>query len=312
MDYASTRCFTMTLAHRAVDDIRRGGFRQLRNYVDMCAALAAKPRYKAFFAYAQKALERTDSCYYSLIQRLLDTVEEDRICTVGVNLGFSGLIYGASRMKQQSEEDGEPFSWITAARCGDPALCEAVPQAEARGSFVWLLDATQTDPRQAAPLAAANPQSAFGVLADPQGLTPEAIDALYPCENLAVLPLLPGPAISDEAAAAVRELRRRKMLYAPAVLLDDAAAQTALAPDWLACLAQETLFCLYARRPGLAAESSRRLRRGIVDSRMETGTPILLLDWEEDVHLINRTLSPRAVVDRLLPEGCSFPLQLDL
>ena len=29
MDYNSTRSFTMTLAHRAVGDIRRGGFRLL-------------------------------------------------------------------------------------------------------------------------------------------------------------------------------------------------------------------------------------------------------------------------------------------
>ena len=66
MDYNSTRSFTMTLAHRAVGDIRRGGFRQLRNYVDMCATLAKKQQQKDFFAYAQKALQRTDSCYYRL------------------------------------------------------------------------------------------------------------------------------------------------------------------------------------------------------------------------------------------------------
>ena len=58
MDYNSTRSFTMTLAHRAVGDIRRGGFRQLRNYVDMCATLAKKQQQKDFFAYAQKALQR--------------------------------------------------------------------------------------------------------------------------------------------------------------------------------------------------------------------------------------------------------------
>ena len=69
MDYNSTRSFTMTLAHRAVGDIRRGGFRQLRNYVDMCATLAKNQQQKDFFAYAQKALQRTDSCYYSLIHR---------------------------------------------------------------------------------------------------------------------------------------------------------------------------------------------------------------------------------------------------
>lgn len=115
MDYNSTRSFTMTLAHRAVGDIRRGGFRQLRNYVDMCATLAKKPQQKDFFAYAQKALQRTDSCYYSMIHRLLDSVEEDRICTVGVNMGFGGLIYGASEMKKQADVDGKPIAWITAA-----------------------------------------------------------------------------------------------------------------------------------------------------------------------------------------------------
>ena len=73
----------MTLAHRAVGDIRRGGFRQLRNYVDMCSSLAKRPQQKDFFAYAQKALQRTDSCYYSLVHNLLDTADEDRLCTVG-------------------------------------------------------------------------------------------------------------------------------------------------------------------------------------------------------------------------------------
>lgn len=310
MEYRSTRSFTMTLAHRAVEDIRCGGFRQLRNYVDMCAALAHKPRQKAFFDYAQKALERTDSCYYSLIERLLETVEEDRICTVGVNLGFSSLIYGASKMKQCSERDGRPFAWITAARCGDPALAGMVPEAEQRGSFTWLLDATGTDPCQAAPLAAANPQSAFGLLARPESLTPEVIETLYPCENLAVLPLLQTTELTGEAVAAVHELRRRRMLYAPAVLLDEKAAEEATDPDWLGCLAQETLICLYARRPGLAEESSRRLRQGIVGTRMESGNPVLLLDWDEDVRYINRILSEHAVFGRFLPQGCSFPLQL--
>ena len=115
MDYNSTRSFTMTLAHRAVGDIRRGGFRQLRNYVDMCATLAKNQQQKDFFAYAQKALQRTDSCYYSLIHRLLDSVDEDRICTVGVNMGFGGLIYGASELKKQADLEGQPIAWITAA-----------------------------------------------------------------------------------------------------------------------------------------------------------------------------------------------------
>lgn len=91
-----------------------------------------KPQQKDFFAYAQKALQRTDSCYYSMIHRLLDSVEEDRICTVGVNMGFGGLIYGASEMKKQADVDGKPIAWITAARCGDERLADMVPKAAKR------------------------------------------------------------------------------------------------------------------------------------------------------------------------------------
>ena len=190
MDYNSTRSFTMTLAHRAVGDIRRGGFRQLRNYVDMCATLAKKPQQKDFFAYAQHTLQRTDSCYYGLIHRLLDTVDEDRICTVGVNMGFGGLIYGASEMKKQADADGKPIAWITAARCGDDRLEALIPEAAKHGSFVWLLDATAGDSTRAVALAKANPQSAFGLLADPAALDDACVDALSACRNLVVMPLL--------------------------------------------------------------------------------------------------------------------------
>lgn len=213
MDYNSTRSFTMTLAHRAVGDIRRGGFRQLRNYVDMCATLAKNQQQKDFFAYAQKALQRTDSCYYSLIHRLLDSVDEDRICTVGVNMGFGGLIYGASELKKQADLEGQPIAWITAARCGDERLSELVPKAARHGSFVWLLDATDTDPAQVVLLAKANPQSAFGLLADPSALTEDCVKTLAACRNLVVMPLLQTPELTPEVCRAARRLKAQKMFY---------------------------------------------------------------------------------------------------
>lgn len=35
-DYLRSRGFALTLARRAVEDLRRDEFRQLRNYVDLC------------------------------------------------------------------------------------------------------------------------------------------------------------------------------------------------------------------------------------------------------------------------------------
>lgn len=310
MDYNSTRSFTMTLAHRAVGDIRRGGFRQLRNYVDMCATLAKMPQQKDFFAYAQKALQRTDSCYYSLIHRLLDTVDEDRICTVGVNMGFCGLIYGASELKKKADADGQPTSWITAARCGDERLAEMIPEAAKHGSYVWLLDALSTDPAQVVPLAKANPQTAFGLLADPAALTEDCVATLAACRNLVVMPLLNTPELTPEACRAARRMKAQKMFYALTVLVDDDTVDEVMQDDWLESIAQETLFCVCARKNGISDEASHRLRRSIVEGRMETGKPVLLLDWDGDVSYLNQRISEHMVFGNALPQGCSFPLQL--
>ena len=61
MDHDGMRSYAMTLAHRAVKDIRRDGFRQLRGYVDMGLILARGPGQKLFFSTAQRLLAKA-SC----------------------------------------------------------------------------------------------------------------------------------------------------------------------------------------------------------------------------------------------------------
>lgn len=43
---------------------------------------------------------------------------------------------------------------------------------------------------------------------------------------------------------------------------------------------------------------------------METGKPVLLLDWDGDVSYLNQRISEHMVFGNALPQGCSFPLQL--
>ena len=85
------RVYALGLAHRAVSDISRDGFRQLRNYVDMCAFLAKTEDQQRFFDRAQTALEKTDSLYYPLIQRTLSTVSADRFSCRWLRLLVPGI-----------------------------------------------------------------------------------------------------------------------------------------------------------------------------------------------------------------------------
>ena len=69
------------------------------------------------------------------------------------------------------------------------------------------------------------------------------------------------------------------------VLIDDETAGEVMQDDWLESMAQETLCCMCARKPGTSDETARKLRRSIVNGRLETGKPVLLLDWDGDVRL---------------------------
>ena len=127
-------------------------------------------------------------------------------------------------------------------------MAEMIPEAAKHGSYVWLLDALSTDPAQVVPLAKANPQTAFGLLADPAALTEDCVAALAACRNLVVMPLLNTPELTPEACRAARRMKAQKMFYALTVLVDDDTVDEVMQDDWLESIAQETLFCVCARK----------------------------------------------------------------
>ena len=308
-DLESARGFAITLGHRAVQDVRRDGFRQLRNYVDMCAILAKKETQKRFFDYAQKLLERTDSLYYGLVRRLVEEVREEVICNVGINLGFDSLIYGASRIKAEGNRD---TSWSNEAIADAEGLDAAVSAAENAGSFTWVFALTRPLTARTVQIIRNHPYSVFFVLADPALMTPETVMLLEPCVNAVELLFLHEPELTSEACEAARDMKHRKMFCGFLVELDEAGATQAMQPDWLDVLAQYSMFCIYARKPDMTEETSRNLHTQIVHSREEVvQVPLLLFDWEEDLRQIGAVASPGAVPGRCLPEGETFPLNLD-
>ena len=124
------------------------------------------------------------------------------------------------------------------------------------------------------------------------------------------MPLLQTPELTPEVCRAARRLKAQKMIYALTVLIDDETAGEVMQDDWLESMAQETLCCMCARKPGTSDETARKLRRSIVNGRLETGKPVLLLDWDGDVRYLNNRISEYMTFGSVLPEGSTFPLQL--
>lgn len=307
-EYIRSRGFALTLARRAVDDLRRDRFRQLRNYVDLCQALAQKSRYNEFFSQAQEVLQRADSLYDSLIQTLLEQVDGERLCGFGVNFGAGGIVYGAARLKEEIARTGRPGAWLNTANCVSAGLEEAVCRAEEAGKYVWVLYAEDTTAAaRGAELAKAHPYSAFVLIAAPRVLNAMPADSFDKCRNLNLGILLPEMNLDQDACMAAQRMRERNLLFGFAVLVDDATAERAVDPQWLEELSRWAPICMYARKPDMSEAAARNLRKTVIALRTESTAPLLLLEWDGDLQDVNRGISDQAVVGAPVDDMASFP-----
>lgn len=292
------RIYALGLARRAVRDIRRDNFRQLRNYVDMCALLSKGKGHRLFFERAQGVLEQSDSLYYPLIQRVIATVSEDALCIFGVNVGIDMLTTGAGQIQRLAAAGAQRVPWISLADAG-AALDDAVAEGEKNGLYGWCLFARgEADALQGAALAGRHSKCAFTLLLPPAAVTEALVRLLQQTPNLAVDVTLDSPELSEDAHAALQRLREAKLLYGVSLDLDDATVQQVLNREWVDVMAQHTLFCVLSHTR-MSSAAAQALAQQVYRLRLSSGAPLLPFIWEEDIAYISNAISPAACVQDL-------------
>lgn len=299
LDYNSARIFALTLGRRAIDDIRRDGLRQLRSYVDMCAFLAKHPLAERFFDYAQTALAQPDPPYYDLTRRLIDTVSENTLCTIGVNFGFGSMLYGSEKLAQHARR-GEMVSWITFSTGEDPELAADIEKGEAMGSFLWSLYLKEPVSSSLTELIEEHPQSIFQLVMEPECFIPAAMKSLSALPNVMTAVCLRKPAMTPEAIEAFRLLNAHHMLQAAFLWVDAAWGERALEDAWLRELARYTTVCICSRKTGMDAETSDTLRRQIWGHRLRAEDGLFLIDLQSDANAISSHM-PMQIPARVSP-----------
>lgn len=296
------RIYTLGLTRRAIKDIRRDNFRQVRKYVDLCAFLSKGRGHKLFFERVQHILEKTDSLYYPLIQRGIETIREDAACTFGVNLGIDAMTFGARRMQQRAAAGESLAPWLSVADPAEPGLDLLMTHREDKGQYLWVLWARdEAGWQKALTLADRHPKAALALVVPPALLDEALADALTARPNLMTLLPLECPEVSEALCAATRLLRERRLLYGVTIPLTDDTAPLALQGEWQSLLAQHSLCCIYTTA-GMSAPTADALTRQIWKLRMTTGAQCLPLLWEADTAYVSERLAPGAwLEDRTHP-----------
>ena len=99
------------IVRRALLGMKQDPKRTIRNLVDLGLETSGGTMHKRFLWGAQQILKREDSPYYELVLNTIRQVDEERLLTFGLNLGWEGLTAGAARIRELEQERGHNIPW---------------------------------------------------------------------------------------------------------------------------------------------------------------------------------------------------------
>lgn len=203
-----------TVVRKMLRDAKDSPERSLRNVVDLALHFSVSPAQERFFDTARQILRDEHSAYYSLVRDLLFHVDEERLVSFGMALGYNGCIAGSKTIRSLAE-DGLRVPWFLTLDTGgrtdtyvEKAYQSLIQQGKQLGINTYALLPSGA-PRAFLPLAEAHPDCAFVFFCQPEDITTAFLEEAEALPNLV-------PAIScrEEAEDACQKLRDRQFLYA--------------------------------------------------------------------------------------------------
>ena len=303
-----SRSIVQAILRRSLSDIRRDPQRTVRMLVDLGREAAVGPSQQAFLRTAQKMLQRKESPYYTMIQNTARSVDDQRLLTFGMALGWNSLTQGVSRIRTCEQRLHCSIPWsLTFHMAQSPGhlsgqdyfdLVRDGMELGICSYFLFVADAESL--LLGVKLAETYPESAFCLFL-PQGLELHPwLSPLLSCWNLMVGVNCGGHGWERQ----VWDLRDRGSLY----LLwrgyhsRQAAAEICSgqwARDILPYAGPVTLLV----SQGQEAAVERAVRHYALNTRLKQRYPTLILDYYSDILYTDRCISHTPRFVGILPDG---------
>lgn len=203
-----------TVVRKMLRDAKDSPERSLRNLVDLALHFSASPTQQKFFDSARQILGDEHSAYYPLVRDLLFHVEEERLVSFGMALGYNGCIAGARTIRAEAAEGLRAPWFLTVQTSREEAAHRLetyqslIRQGTALGICTYAL-LPEGSPRALLPLAAEHPDCAFVLFCQPEDITLSFLEEAEGLSNL-----VPALRCREEAETACQRLRDKRFLYA--------------------------------------------------------------------------------------------------
>lgn len=288
-----SRILIQTTLRKAIRDIRQTPQRSTRNLIDMALQFSDGRFQQAFFQMAQKMLCDEQSAYYPLLQDLATHVDEEKLLTFGMNVGYNSATFGAGHIRRQEEAGGYNIPWILSLELDRESFarqqerCHALIEAgEHLGIYTWLLFSHGCT-AQCVELASQHPNSAFVLFCDQGDMNWPLIDCASELNNL----MLAVP-MDENAEITCDLLREAKILYSVYTVYGEDDLQRIQSGDLFCDMEQlHPAFSMLIPKPGCPRSAQEAAYSCIHAARMAQRHATMLWELRQDSMLIDRIIS---------------------
>ena len=279
---------------KAIEDMKCNSKRSIRNLIDLGLLFSTSSEQTDFFITAQKMLTNPKNPYYPLISRIMSEVDNDTIKKVGLNLGYSSLIYGAGKLKKWQNDLGILSPWLLVYDSESDALPirqleRCVGEGMDLGIYSYIVCPHGPDDIPAICDTARQFDECLFLLKTPSGLIDEiAAESVGKIHNAMVSVQVADTGFQrKEDLDTFRRLKANRCLFGFYIHYNDENFMRIATPEYIrSAIELGNLFGMYIAENDVSDECSESVSSFIHKVRSESGQPLVALEWARDVKFV--------------------------
>ena len=181
------RVLIESMIRRTLDDMKENPARGTRNLIELGMNFAKGRFGQQFFRDAQEMQTNENSAYYPMAQDIVTHVDNDRLLTFGMNVGYNGLYEGSKKIRNMEEHS---IPWTISLSITEGKLYDqhhrTIDQGEEMGIHTWHLFSNHGI-YECLTLAQHHPDSAFVIFCNSNEIGWNVLDYADDIRNISIM-----------------------------------------------------------------------------------------------------------------------------
>jgi len=282
---------------KAIEDMRGNTKRGIRNLVDLGLFFSRNENQKWFFSVAAKVLDNPCNPYNELASRMITNVDTETIKTVGINLGYSSLTYGAVKLQTQQKKMHCNVPWILILNTNGYnhhfQMEALIREGRKMGIYSYMFCLQRMEEIGAVgKIAGRFTECLFVLKTSPKLITAESIELIRKAPNIVVSVRLTKASLTDVLCLkAFHILRDNRCFYGFHAAYNENNAAEVAAGDYVhRAISLGNIFGIYFAEEDVSASCRDAVYDFVCFARGETGQPLVTFEWSRDMENISRRI----------------------